>query len=299
MRRRGHLRDGEGYVTVAVLVVAAILAALAAATLSVSRPAAALARIGADRVVADALAEGALAWAAHRLFDGEGDPAPLDGSVLRRDTGSARITLADESGRVDLNGADPRLLAGLYRAVGGTSLAPTEFAARVADWRDADGEPSAGGAEAADYAEAGLSGLPPDSRFQTVDELRFLLGLSGEDFARLRPFLTVAVGDGLIDLFAALPAVLQALPDLSAAERDGLLALRRTSDRAAARAELEGRFEFLRGSPSGVYRILVDVRLENGFSAAIESVIKRGAGDGGSPVVVAWSRRVAAAPPAE
>src|SRR3712207_1448809 len=64
MRPTGPLmapsKANDGYVTLAVLVIAGLLAAFVSTLLSLSRPALDLARIGADELVAQGLAEGGL-----------------------------------------------------------------------------------------------------------------------------------------------------------------------------------------------------------------------------------------------
>ena len=59
---------------------------------------------------------------------------------IRLSTGDIRLTVVDEAGRVDLNSADPTLLAGLFSAAGGKSLSNQAFASRVVDWRDKDSD---------------------------------------------------------------------------------------------------------------------------------------------------------------
>ena len=147
-----RMRSDDGYVTLAVLLIVGLLAAIVSSLLAVSRPALGLARIGGDEVAAEALIQGGVATAGYLLFAAKREPARVNGMDLRLRTGDIRLTVADEAGRIDLNAADPTLLAGLYSAAGGTSLSNQAFAARVVDWRDTDGDVGVDGAEAGDYS---------------------------------------------------------------------------------------------------------------------------------------------------
>ena len=171
-----------------MLLVVGLLAAIVSSLLLVSRPALGLSRLGGDEVAADALLEGGVTTAAFLLYGSQREVAKVDNLVLRLATGDIRIAVEDEGARIDLNSADPPLLAGLFAAVEGTSMPPGTFASRVVDWRDADSDTLQNGAEATDYEQAGLDYGPSNLPFHSVDELRFILGLSARDFDRLKPY---------------------------------------------------------------------------------------------------------------
>lgn len=288
--RQASSRDG--YVTLAVLLTVALLAAIVSGLVSVSRPALGLVRIGADEVAAEGLLQGGVATAAYLLYDAQQEVGVVDGLTLRRGTGTLRLSVVDEAGRVDINAARTELLAGLYAAVGGASMSPEAFAARLDDWRDQDDELSRGGAEADEYQGAGLSYGPGNEPFHSTDELRFILGLSRADFAALKPFVTVYSGKGTVDPLSASATVLRAVPGFgNDAVRLILLSRRQGLDRDAIGALLEQGAEFLSTDDSSVYRVGVEVQLSDGFTDAAESVIiapqqEKSAGYS----VVAWSR---------
>lgn len=54
------------------------------------------------------------------------------------DDATVEIRITDESGKVDLNMAEPALLAGLVRAVGAEQGRDTRIAGAIVDWRDGD-----------------------------------------------------------------------------------------------------------------------------------------------------------------
>ncbi len=280
----------DGYVTLAVLLTGALLAAVVSSLLLVSRPALGISRLEVDEVTAAGLLQGGVATAAFLLGDAGRNLREVNGLTLSRGGATIHIGATDESGRIDLNAATAELLSGLYAAVHGTSMRPENFGGRVVDWRDADNDPSGFGSEIDDYSAAGLLGRPPNRWFRSVDELRFLFGLSRADFNRLAPFVTVYTGRGKVDPLSASTVVLQAIPGVSGDAVQLIVdARRRGWDRERIAQLLPQATPFLSTKSSGVYRVNVQARLENGFADAVEAVIvaqvrKRGRLPGGQMV---------------
>ena len=271
MRRSSS--DG-GYISLAVLVVTGLLAVVVTSIVTISRPAVGLVRLGFDEVAADAIVEGGIQTAAFLLFQVQQDSSEVDGIEVQIGDGVARIAVADEGGRIDLNAADPELLAGLYTAAGGNTLRPAAFAARIADWRDSDDQLSEAGAEAQTYDRNGLGELPPNAPFRSVEDLRQVYGVSAEDFERVAPYLTVYNSAGGVDPLSADPIVLRAVPGLSRADIDRLISARAAMrDREALIALLGEPNSYLMPQPSGVYRVAVIGELANGFTQAVETVL--------------------------
>lgn len=103
---------------------------------------------------------------------------------------------------------------------------------QILEWRGASVE---GGGATADYAASGLEYGPPGAPFQAVEELLLLPGIRAGDYRRLEPLVTVHSGSAGIDPAQATPEVLQALPGVDAAQREGWLEQR---ERARAAGEL-------------------------------------------------------------
>jgi general secretion pathway protein K len=285
-------RSDGGYVTLAVLVIAGVLAALVSSLLTVSRPALDLARIGADDTAVEALLQGGVNAAAYLLYAAEREIPEVNGLALQFGTGRVDLTVADESGRVDLNGSSPELLAGLFRSAGGRSLEPDAFAARVVDWRDADSDVTLGGAEANDYAGAGAAYTPRNAPFRSLGELRFLLGLSREDVARLEPFLTLYNTAGTIEPFSADRIVLLGIPDIQRADVAKFVKARAEEPKSRdpeLRALLGGATELLREDASGVYRVKLIASLATGLRQSAEAVLAAPASEAEDFGVVSWA----------
>ena len=90
--------------------------------------------------------------------------------------------LMDEAAKLNLNTATQEMLEALPGM-------PIELAAAIIDWRDADGELTPDGAESETYLLRDQKYICKDSNFETVEELRLLVGgewdvLYGEDTNR-------------------------------------------------------------------------------------------------------------------
>jgi general secretion pathway protein K len=287
-----RIRGNDGYVTLAVLVIAGLLAGLVSSLLTVSRPALDLARIGADETAVDAMLDGALTAAGYLLYAAKRDLPQVDGMALQFGTGMVALAVTDESGHVDLNGSTPELLAGLFRSAGGRSLQPDAFAARVVDWRDADDDVTLGGAETGDYSGAGASYSPRNAPFRSVDELRYLLGLSREDVERLRAYLTVYNVAGTIDPFSAERIVLEGVPGVNRADVTKFLKARAEEPKSRdteLMALLGSGSEVFREDPSGVYRVRLKAQLVTGARGAAQAVISAPASETADFGVVSWA----------
>ncbi len=123
-----------------------------------------------------------------------------------------KVAVVDESAKLDLNVATPDLLIGLMTAVGTDYARARQLAGAIADFRDPDNllTPE-GGAESPQYASAGLPYGAKDRPFESVSELRQVLGMDSALYEQMRPHLTVYTGLARPNpTFASLP-VLQAL----------------------------------------------------------------------------------------
>ncbi len=211
--------DDRGFALIVVIWIVGLLALIAAsftggvrshirsvAGVAEGARAEAMADAGANLAILDLVAVRLDPRRARRFaLGGEPTSCALEGA------GVVTVTLQDESGRVDLNAADERLLAQLLTGLGAPAEAAATVAASIADFRDADGERRARGAELADYLAAGLARGPKNAPFDAVEELDQVLGLDGELASRLKPFVTVYSGQAGIDLKSAPPALRSAL----------------------------------------------------------------------------------------
>ena len=94
----------------------------------------------------------------------------------------------------------------------------------IADFRDKDDLKRLNGAEDSAYSAAGREYGPKNSRFETVDELRRVLGVTPDMYARLAPLVTVYSGRRGFNPVTAPHALLLALPGGDAGQIDDLVA---------------------------------------------------------------------------
>ncbi|MGO1891736.1 MAG: general secretion pathway protein GspK [Luteimonas sp.] len=146
-------------------------------------------------VVGDQAARAGLEYALLRL--GDADPQARWIPDGRRYDWSfngvpVQIRVVDESGKMDLNAADPQLLGALMAVLGTEPGEAERLAAAIADWRDPDDLGQvAGTAEDPQYAAAGLPYGAKDAPFEAVSELELVLGMPSELAARMAAHVTV------------------------------------------------------------------------------------------------------------
>lgn len=124
---------------------------------------------------------------------------------------TVEVKLELESGRVDLNVAEESLLVAMFAANGYDLANAKRFATRVVDWRDADDSAGVdGGAERSEYRVAGLGHTPRNGPFESVSELRLVIGLEDISTDLLSAFTVYTHGHAIRESVAP-EAVLRAL----------------------------------------------------------------------------------------
>lgn len=220
------MRRRNGFALLAVLWGTVLLGLLAANLATTARTEARLARNLADQAQRQAALDGAV-----RLTVAELAATP---SALRRD-GTPRtvavagwpvtVTAVEAGGLIDLNAASPILLGALFRAAGADPARAARLTDAVLDWRDTDSVPRPHGAEAADYAAARLP-PPGNRRFETVAELRRVLGVDEPLYAAAARYATVQARQSGIDPRVAPVELLLAIPGADPAAVAALAARR-------------------------------------------------------------------------
>ena len=119
---------------------------------------------------------------------------------LQLDGGRVNIAIRDASGLLDLNKANAAQLEAVFDAAGAEEADSQRLADAILDWRDKDQLRRLHGAEDNDYRHAGLDWGSRDGPFASVDELRYVLGMTHELFERLAPYLTVHSSQNDVDL---------------------------------------------------------------------------------------------------
>ena len=161
-----------------------------------------------------AAVEAGINLAIHDLFSA-GDERfwRLDGTTkeIGIDNRKIRVAIRDVSGFLDLNAGDPALLKALLAALDVEDDRRDRIVAAILDWRDADDATRLNGAEAAEYATAGLDWTPANEPFSSVEELRYVLGMSDTLFDELAPFVTVFSDRTGLNIEFAAPLLIEAV----------------------------------------------------------------------------------------
>ncbi len=208
--RRGRDR---GFTLVLVLIALATLSLIVAASVDAARHFERETSAGLIEVQLTAAMDGATATAARDLAEA-GVAVPLAASQAQRyQIGDVRMTVKVKplSGRIDLNAADPALVAALLAASGLTPERANKLALEIADWRDGDSDTRKGGAEAAEYVAAGRAYVPTNHEFESVSELGQVLD-GGDDLpACLSSDATVFTHSAEVDPNFVSPRLLRAM----------------------------------------------------------------------------------------
>jgi general secretion pathway protein K len=161
------------------------------------------------------------------------DPRPdkrwrTDGTLQELSIGDrhVRFRVQDELGRIDLNEADGGVLIGLIVSTGIDAPSAAALVDKVLDWRDPSPFKRLNGAKTEDYHRAGYAYGPRNGPFQSVDELRLVMGVTPSIFAAIEPAITVYSGRPRFDPQLAPRQALLALPTMDAARADAAMMAR-------------------------------------------------------------------------
>lgn len=219
----------RGIALIAVLWVTLLLGIIAAAFLRETRIDVRLTGNMLADARAEALADAGIHWAMAGLLIAEENAALRgDGRSYAFDFGGGRVQLEiqDEAGKIDLNRAAEDVLASLFVHAGADGEAAVAMAAALADFRDPDQEPRPRGAEDPEYIRDGRPSGAKDGPLIAVDELRQVIGMTPELYARLESLITVHSPRSDVDLAIAPAAVLRALPGMTERQVEATLAAR-------------------------------------------------------------------------
>jgi general secretion pathway protein K len=256
----------RGIALISVLWAVVLLSALAASLLVASRTELRLGRNAAGQAQARALAEAGVNRAILGLLERQPDQRWRgDGTLyhLSLPGGAVRIVIQDEAGRIDLNKAGVGLLRPLLRTAGLDEAEAEALADAIRDWRDPDQLRRLHGAEDDDYRAAGYTYGAADRPFAAVEELQQVIGMSSALYRRIAPAVTVFSGQGNVDATVAPRAVLAALPNMTEAEIDAVM---------AARAGRTAPAPFRPGG--AVFTVYAEARGENGSVYLREAIVR-------------------------
>jgi general secretion pathway protein K len=283
-------RSRDGFIVVAVLWMLGALATLASIYAVYVINTATAMGVNDQRVQAEGLMTAALELTTYRLTATDADNRPSRGEfAFRLGRAAVAVDFRSEAGRIDLNSAPKELLAGLFAGLGAKYSAAEYYAERVIGWRTAQ-DPDQRNEEASAYRTAGLAYGPRQGPFGHVGELALVLGLPPFLVERALPFVTVFSGRAEINIVAAAPEVVAAVPGMTP---DRLYALLSQVGRGPQNAQFLQR---LVGDQSGITieagktaRVAVRMDFDMGHRVRGEAVILLGTSEAGEPFrVLSW-----------
>jgi general secretion pathway protein K len=273
-----HHARSDGFIVVAVLWIIAALATMATIySVYLDRSSFSFAESG-DRLRAEAAIDASLSLTSYQLSVGTSQMVPTHGAIEFQ-LGPALVSarFVNEAARIDLNAADPVLLAGLFRTLGETPDNAKAEAQHIVDWRT----PLPRGStdqEAANYRAEGLKYGPRHGPFADVSELWLVRDLPARLVERALPFVTVFNGNSTIDALDARPEVLASLPGMTP---DRLQAVEeevaRAPDDVKSLGSILGPLQASALGVSKAVRVFTTVRFSHGGQVNAESVIVPGA----------------------
>jgi len=180
---------------------------------------------------------------------------PANGSVnrIRYEDGNVAIAIRDARGLVDINKAPWALLDTVLAGAGMEEEPRKALIDAILDWRDKDSLKRLNGAEDDDYLRAGLKWAARDGPFISVEEFRYVLGMTNPLYEGLAPYLTVHSGQADVELDFASPWLVSVLTGTQDTPPAG---------NATAR------------SSGTAYHITVWATSNNGSSASIDLVVR-------------------------
>jgi general secretion pathway protein K len=235
----GGMDRQRGFALVTVLWGVLILAVIAAAMLSSVRVSSNLAAAGLARAEAEALADAAVNRAVLGLLDPRVDhrwrvDGVTRGAVFKE--WPVSVAIQDEYGKIDLNAAGRDMLRRMFVVAGRTPDEADGLADAVLDWREKGDAPRLHGAKADDYRKAGYDYVPRGGPFQTVGELKLVMGMTAALFRQIEPIVTVYSQRARLNTETAPLAALLSVPGMDAAQADTLIHTRNAGQPGSAGA---------------------------------------------------------------
>lgn len=195
-----------------------------------------------------------------------------DGSfyALRLVDAQLRISINDESGKVDLNTAPGPLLDALLIAGGVEAERSKVLVDAILDWRDRDELRRLNGAEEGDYRAAGFEYGPRNGPFQSLEELALVIGIDAPLYHRVAPGITIYSGSADVNKAVAPLTVLQALNGGNNEESDIFLS---DEDATSIAVSAAGPARKIVNGGS-VFTIYVEALLDSGVRERLETVVR-------------------------
>jgi general secretion pathway protein K len=225
-----------------------------------------------DRVQADALLSAGIETAAG-IIDNLGDAPLLDVETkVALNTGSARLRLNDEGGRIDIGKAAVAVLSSLLQSVGAPEAAANDVAQRIVERR----RPRNAARIDPSPRSSNATAKPPtiSQPFSDVRQLLLIPGMAPEWMGAIEPLTTVFGGETINPLTAP-RGVIAALPGVNKDQVEAFLRARRNLpvDVDRLTRTIGAAQQYLAVKPPRVASVELMAELVDGYAVAARSVI--------------------------
>lgn len=201
-----------------------------------------------------------------------------------------KVIITSEHGYIDLNHAKAKLLDSLLATSGMDEAEIPALRDAILDWRDKNDEHLLHGAEDSDYLAAGREYGAKDTLYNSVSELRQVLGMTPEIYQVVAPALTVYSGKEKVDATFAPPQVLSALPGMDEDRLGEYLELR-TSHRERGLSPPEPTVverDVVGRGGGRINRVYVEVLGGENRITRLQAIVRKGGGAEGYEIL-AWN----------
>jgi type II secretory pathway component PulK len=178
-----------------------------------------------------------------------GDPLLARGNPEATDSEGFLVSLSDDSGRINPNAwvSEREVLRALFTGWGHDLMEADAAIDSLSDWIDPDDLRSLAGAEAPEYARAGMEGLPRNAPLEDIREMASVLNLRDLLFGRegWRDTFTLWY-DGPVNINHADPGLIALLSNLSERQIKSIVEFRVGIDGVEGTGD-DGEFESMDG----------------------------------------------------
>jgi general secretion pathway protein K len=133
------------------------------------------------------------------------------------------------------------------------------------DWRDPDDLSHLYGAEDDDYRAAGLTWTAHDAAFSSIEELRYLIGMTPQKFAAIAPYITVYSDRAALNINYAPLELISVLTGQNPPDE--------TSESSPVRKSENPATSHPGTSHPGTYHIYAGASRDGGVIASVEAVV--------------------------
>jgi type II secretory pathway component PulK len=190
-------RHQRGFVLVAVIWLAGLIAALTTGFVVKVRVDALTASNIVRNTQAELIADGMARLAAWRLATASQPTDTTRTLCMWRKGMMVEVLIQDQSGLADINMLPPIFLAELLRGLGADDQRAKEISEAMLDFRDGDSEAQSGGVEPKTYPERDFG--PKNAPYEAIEELDQLPGMDEDLYRALLPLVTVSSSQAGID----------------------------------------------------------------------------------------------------